>query len=171
MTGLEWAAIAAIGGLVSSGVAAIGAISQGNAEAAANEQNAKNLEASAKITRQQGSARAERIRAQARALQAEQRAALGESGLIAGTGTNLDLVKDTAANLELDAMTEQYNADMDALGLTNQAALSRQAGKAASTSGYYSAAGAVFRGVTDYAKWQTRPTATVANKQNAELVG
>lgn len=171
MTGLEWTAIAAIGGLISTGVSAIGMIAQGNAEASAAEANAKNLETSARITRQQGSVRAERIRAQARALQAEQRAAMGESGLLADTGSNLDLVKDTAANFELDALTEQYNADMDALGLSSRASVERASGRAARSSGYMSAAGAVFRGATDYAKWQTRPTATVANKQTAQLVG
>lgn len=145
--------------IASTAMQAVGAIAQGNAEAAAANANADVADANAKIARQQGTERSNRVRMQARRLLAEQRAAMGEAGFISSTGSNLDLTRDTAAQLELDALSERYAAELDATGFSNSASLYRAEAKNSRRSGLTGSAGALLGGVNSYASYKTRPTA------------
>lgn len=135
----------------------VGAIQGGNAAASAERANARNLETQAQITRQQGGERANRIRSKARALMGEQRARIAETGGVGGT--DLALIKDTAAQTELDALTESYNADLEGLGFDQQAVSARRRGASAKKAGFYNAAAALGRGFESYADFASRPTA------------
>lgn len=147
---------------VSTGFQMIGSIAQGNAAAAAAKTEAQNIETQRTIVRQQGSERANRVRAQARAILSEQYAQMGESGLVSGTGTSRDFIKGSAAAGELDAMTTQYESDMEALGLTQQAEQARARAKSARTQGYIGAASAAFGFGKSYSDYKSRQTAAGA---------
>ncbi len=106
----DWAVALTFASTVAS---AIGTIQQGNSRAAAARYNATVAERNAVIARQQAAAEARRIRdAGARAL-GQQRAAFSASGVTA-EGTPLDVLGDTAASVELDALTARYAGEVEA---------------------------------------------------------
>ncbi len=144
--------------LAGTAVQAIGAIQQGNAQAAAYKQDAANADTNAQIATAQGAERANRVRQRARRILAEQRAALGESGVVAETGSNLSLVQDSATQAELDALSERYAARLETLGFQSQADQYRQQASQARVGGYTSAVGALLGGAASYGSFATRPT-------------
>lgn len=159
---MEWVAIA------SAAVGAISSISQGNAAAAAARSQAQALDYNAAVERQnaqialqQGNANEEAQRRQARRVLGAQRAGLTEAGLSGGTAG--DLVSQSAADAELDALNIRYGAQLQATGHLNSATLdqqqARQARKnasAAQTAGYIGAGAAALSGYGGYLNSQAR---------------
>lgn len=79
---------------------------------------------------------------------------MAANGFDASVGTNVDIVGDTAAYGELDALTSQYNKETQAIGyeaqasnFNNQANLDIMAGQNAYKSGMTSAVGAGLNGL------------------------
>ena len=144
---------------------AVGAIQQGNAQAAqykaqaqANEYNAKVQRAQAEAAGQQWSAREDLQRKQARQVIGQQLAASAESGVLLN-GTASDLFRQSLVNAEQDALNIRYDGELNRVGLLNQAQLSdyegaaaRSAAKSARTSGYLSAAASIAGGAYAYSK-------------------
>ncbi len=118
---------AAIGG----GVAAYGAYQQGQAQknmmnyqaqAAAVQQQIVKQTAAANITgvQEQASLQSTQLARTQATVVGAQKAAEGGQG-IDGSGTAADIAKDTFTKQQLDQMTLQYNANVKAWGITNQA--------------------------------------------------
>lgn len=154
------AALAPIASAVSGVVGAIGAIQAGNAQAAASEYNARVSERNQAVAEQnrQIAVRTAEIDAEDKRRENRRqlgaiRAAYGSSGLEMA-GSPLDVLEDSAIEMELDAQRIEYEGRMrsregalQALGYSEDARLSRMQGKAAKTAGYIGAAGSLLGGV------------------------
>lgn len=139
--------------LVPASISAVGSIAKGqsekqaaNGQAASQNYDAQIADQNAAMSYAQGSQQEETQRRQARQTLGEQRAAIAESGT-GFSGSNADVMRQSATNAELDAMNIRYGADVQALGYKNQATssrfnakLSKNSGKAAAMAGYLSGA-------------------------------
>lgn len=127
--------------VVSAATAAAGAISQGNAAKSAAEQNALVMERNAVISRQQGTAAAERQEREGRIRMGAARASAGGSGVTLDSFG--DLLEDSAKQEELDRLTILYNSELQAQSGELSAAGERMAGDAAQSAGRLGAAGSL----------------------------
>jgi hypothetical protein len=131
----------AAGGLMS----AVGAINQGNSAKAAADYNAQVAEQNAELSRQQGIEEERRTRIMAKKQLGDMRANYGASGITL-EGSPLDILEESAAAAELDALTVRHAGDSRAIGYRNEAAQERFSGRQARTSGYFSASGSLLSG-------------------------
>lgn len=113
---------------------AIGSIQEGNAraaqlnsEGAQHDYNAQVAEQNAAIAWQQGVSTESAVRRRAAAILGAQAAVAGESGFGVGSGSALDVAKQSAANAELDSLNTMYGADIRARGFKMQAENERYA--------------------------------------------
>lgn len=141
-------------GVTSSVQAAKAQQAQYDYQAKIDKKNAEIAQSNADMKRQEGieAARTQRVKT----LQAvgSQQAAMAANGFDATSGTNLDIVEDTAAQGELDALTKQYNKETEALAYeasasnyNNQANLDRFAEQNAYKSGMLNAVGSGIKGL------------------------
>lgn len=142
--------LAILGG-ASGGLQAFGAVSEGNAAKAAADYNARQAEEAAMLTRAQGAENERRVRAIARKQIGETQANIGASGL-SFDGSALDILGESAANAELDALNTRYDAESKAAAYRNSASLQRMQGKMAQTSGYIRGASAVLSSASSMGK-------------------
>lgn len=154
--------------VASTAFSAVGSIRQGNqanyaaqSDAQAMEYNAAASRAKAEHTNLQTGMQEDEQRRQARATIGRQLAA--SAG--AGAGLNADLLRESIFNMDSDTNAIRYEGRLKAAGLNDQAALdtagasvTRAQGRAARTSGYMGAAGALLNGGTDYYKGKKSPT-------------
>lgn len=117
----------------------------------AAEFNAATMEAEARIARAQGGAREEQQRRRAREFLGTQRAAAGQAGVGLG-GSIADVLGDSAAEAELDALNIRYESNLQALGMENQAAITRWQGKELKRQARAKAVASIISGSSDYAK-------------------
>lgn len=150
-------------GLVSSGLGALGAIRQGEAQAQmfraqqqAAEYNAAVQRNNARASTEQANAAEEQHWRRFRALQGEAIAGIGQSGT-GFDGSNLDLLKQNEANAMLDALNIRYQGQNQYAGLMAQSELERmqgaQAGRNASSArmaGFVNAGSSLLSGVSNY---------------------
>lgn len=148
-------------GLAGSALGVYSSVQSGKAQkaqyeyqAAVDRKNAQIAQSNADMKRQEGieEARTQRIKT----LQAvgSQQAAMAANGFDATSGTNLDIIEDTSAQGELDALTKQYNKETEALSYetsannySNQANLDSMAGQNAYKTGMLNAVGTGFKGL------------------------
>lgn len=144
----------------SSVVGALGAIQQGRAAQQAAEYNARVAERDAAVVernalmaRRQAEVAGEDKRRANRRILSSVRTAYAANG-VSMAGSPLDVMFDTAAELELDAAREEYEGTaraseggMEALGLTERAQLSRMEGASRRRAGVLSAFGILTSGV------------------------
>lgn len=160
------AMISAAASVIGTGVSAVGQVQAGKAAQAAGDYNAA-VARNNQIVAEQQAADAQRRgevaeteqRRKVRMLAGSQRAALGASGVQLDAGTPLDLLGDTAAMGELDALTIRNNAEREAYGYRVQgvnfgaeAGLQTMRGNNAMSGALMSAGGTVLSGagnVTD----------------------
>lgn len=128
---------------------AIGAIHSGNSEAAAGEYNAQMAERNAALSRQQAAIEEQRTRTLAAKQIGNMRAGYGASG-VAMDGSAIDVLSESAANAELDALTVRHGGEMRAQGFQNEALLDRYRAKNSKLGGYLGALGA---GLSSYASY------------------
>ena len=140
--------------LIAGATQAVGAIAQGNAQAAQYDAQAQAAAYNANIQRQQSSAVAQQTsaredlqRKQARQIIGRQVAAGAESGVNITTGSASDLFRQSLYDAEMDALNIRYEGELNRVGLLNQAALSDWEGqvakknsKTAQRTGYLNAA-------------------------------
>lgn len=148
-------ALAAMGGGsalagAATAVGVVGQIYQGYAQAAQYKSAANLAETNARLTRQQTNAAEEAQRRQNALRMGEVRASAAESGFDPSAGSLLNLQTKTAAELELDALTNRYRGELEAIGLQNEAKQLRANARAARTSGFLNAAGTVFSSTMRY---------------------
>ena len=147
--------------IASSAVQAVGAIKQGQAQAAsyksaaqAADYNATMARLNAGVAGEQANAAEEQQRRQFRSLQAKGVVAAAESG--AGLdGSNYDVLAQNAVANELDALTIRYEGQMKARGLLAQSELDkldaqakRRAAKDAMTGAYLNAGASLLSGAS-----------------------
>lgn len=133
--------------LVAGGAAlgAVSAIRSGNAEYQAQQYNAQMAEQNAALAESQAAEEERRQRVLAKKQLGDIRASYGASG-ITQEGSPTEILEESAANAELDALMIRHGGQVRASQYRNQAALSRFMGKEARIGGYLSAAGSLFRG-------------------------
>lgn len=133
-------------------VGALGAIGQGNAnaaqlngEAASHEYNARVADINKASAYQQGSAAEEQSRRESRQAIGAQSAAIAESGTGFG-GSNAAIARQSLTNAEMDALNIRYGAALEATGHANQsqaerfnAKLAKAGAKSAKRAGYLNA--------------------------------
>lgn len=124
---------------VSAAVTAVGQIRQAQATSAAANYTAQVADRNALVARQQSEADAHRQRAVSARRLGSIRAAYGASG-VTMEGTPLDLLEDSAAQAELDAITTRYKGEVAAIGYEGEAQLARFRAKQARREGNLSAA-------------------------------
>lgn len=138
-----------VGTVVSTTMGVVGSIQQGEAQKAQMDyqaqvarNNAKIAQANADQKRQEGIEEARTQRMKTLQKVGAQQAALAANGVDISQGTALDMVEDTSAMGELDALTTRYNYETNALGyeqqatnFRNQASLDTFAGQNAYKSG------------------------------------
>jgi hypothetical protein len=158
---MEYVAIAA------ATMKAVGAIRQGNAQAAAYESQAQANDYNAQVAQQnaatasaQGNANEEAQRRQARIALGQQRASIAEAGIGTG-GSASDLYEQSVSNSELDALNIRYQSQLQSTGYLNQAGLetwqagqNRRNSSAARVSGYINAGAQALGGYGNYLQGQ-----------------
>lgn len=145
--------------VVSTVISAVGAISQGQAQAAsyqtqanAAEYNAKIEEDNAKQAKLEASIEEEAFRRRYRQTRGTQIAAIAQAG-IGFEGTGGDLIEQSDINAELDALNIRYEGEMRARQNLQQATLeryqasgARSNAKASKTAGYMTGAATLIGG-------------------------
>jgi hypothetical protein len=140
--------------LVAGATQAVGAIAQGNAQAAqydaqaqAARFNADQQRRQAEAVGQQTAAREDIQRRQARQVFGRQIAAGAQSGVNITTGSASDMFRSSLMDAEMDALNIRYDGEMNRIGLLNQANVSDWEGsvakvnsKTAQRAGYLNAA-------------------------------
>ena len=140
--------------LVAGATQAVGAIAQGNAQAAqydaqaqAARFNADQQRRQAEAVGQQTAAREDLQRRQARQVFGRQIAAGAQSGVNITTGSASDMFRSSLMDAEMDALNIRYDGEMNRIGLLNQANVSDWEGsvakvnaKTAQRAGYLNAA-------------------------------
>ena len=143
------AAASAVAGIAGGVVGGVSSYQQGKAQQAqynyqakVNEENAKIAQENANVQRQQGIEEARLQRIKAASTIGAQKTAMAANGVDVTQGTAVDVIADTAAIGELDALQTQYNYEMKARGyevqagnFQNQANLDVISGKNAYTAG------------------------------------
>ena len=140
-----WAGVivAAIGIAVSAAAAAQSAHQQEQAA----QFNKKVAENQATAARQAAEANASQRREQLRRVLAEQRAAIGGSGVEDTSGSPLLVQIDSARQAELETLKIQHGGQQQALGFETQGAYARYAGNQAAQAGYAQAGASLLSGV------------------------
>lgn len=165
ITGTVLTAISVATALASTAMSVVSSVQQGKAQkaqynyqAAVAKRNAQKAQANAEQTRQEGIEEARMQRMKTIQKIGAQQAAMAANGFDIASGTNLDVVEDTAALGELDALTTTYNAETKALSFeskaenfNNQANLDVIAGENAYRAGITNAIGTGLKGLGDVA--------------------
>lgn len=112
----------------STGLSVYSSYQQQQSQNAANEYNARLMERNAQQSQLEAQDAIDRgkvaendQRLQVKKMIGAQRAAAASGGLLADSGSNLDLTGDTAGYGELDALTIRRNAQLEAWGIRNNA--------------------------------------------------
>lgn len=133
----------------STALTAVGAIAQGNAAAGAANTNAGVLDQNAGIELAQAGQREEAKRRETRLILGKQRAAVAQAGGGMG-GSAADVMQQSSANAEMDALTLRYEGELRARGLRQEAAAERYAGKVAKRQSRFEAVSSVLSGAGSY---------------------
>lgn len=131
-----------------AGLKAVGSLKAGKKQKRAADYNAQVSEQQAQQAEYQASVEEKRQRQLASKVIGSARAQVGASG-IAASGSALDVLADSAAKAEQDALLIRYGGKVAATNLRNQAQQQRKEGKAAKTAGYVSAASSLLKGGYD----------------------
>ncbi len=126
-----------------------GAISQARNAKAAASANATMMRQQASLARAQGNARQETQLRRAREILGQQRAAIGQAGVGWG-GSAQDVLEQSATSAELDTLNIGYEAELQALGLMNQASITDWEGRQQRNAGYISAASSLLNSTANY---------------------
>lgn len=125
---------------------AAGSISQGNANAAAANYNADIASQNAALTRAQGAENERKARVAARKQLGDMKASAGATGVSADS--YFDVIGESAANAELDALNVRYDAESRATAYDNEARIQRFSAKQSKTAGRINAVSSLLGGTT-----------------------
>jgi hypothetical protein len=130
---------------VSAALSAVGSIQQANAQSSAAKFNARMGEQNAILAEQQAAEDERLQRLKGRKAIGATRAGYGASGVNL-EGSPQDILEESAAAIELDALKIRHEGQIRANAYRSGAALDRAQGSAARTSGYLSATSALLGG-------------------------
>lgn len=116
-----------IGQAASGVMSAQASLNQGKMDHALANYNARIDEVNASRVMEKGYRDQEALRRNFDKFRGQQKAAIGKSG-VAFSGSVLDVLADSAAEAELDAMNIKFNAMREAAGLESDAAMTRATG-------------------------------------------
>lgn len=133
----------------SAAVAAYSAIQQGKAADAAGEYNRVISDQNAAIARSDALAQAEQVKRENYMRLGSIRAAQGKSGGVAGEGSVLDVLGDTAAQGELERQNVIYQGEQRARGFVNTGQLEQFKGDTARETSYYKAGSELLGGAAN----------------------
>lgn len=135
--------------VIGIGASIIGGIQSSREQSKQMENQAVALEAQADALRKEGFAQETAIRGQADAIAGQQIAGAAGSGVMTNTGSVLDVIEDTAYNIELDALTTRANYEREAQA-TEQGAANYRSAKPSGISTLLGAAGTAASGYAQY---------------------
>lgn len=138
-------------GAVGTVVQTIGAIGQGNAGKQSGEYNAQIAEQNIGIVRQQAKDDERQLRVHGQKTLGEMRAGFGASGVQSNEGSAADIIGQSAANIEMDALTVRHGGEIQAWKHQQQANLYRLQGANAQTAGLFEGAGKLLSGGARFA--------------------
>ena len=145
----------AAGGMALQGagglLGAYGQMQAGEAEAQAAEMNAQIAEQNSLLAVEQAKENERRLRVQGRKVLGDISSGYGASGVTA-EGSALEVLKSSAANIELDALNVRHEGAVKASMFRNEAKLSRYSGQAARTTGQTMAAATLLQAGGNMAK-------------------
>ena len=127
---------------------------QAQGQEAIAEYNAKVSEQEANARERAAGVEAEQFRKEGKALQATQRVQFGRSGVLAATGAPLNLMAETAKELELDRQMILAGGAAEASRFRSQAVGQRMQGEAAMSAGRGAALGSVLGGLSSAAQFK-----------------
>lgn len=125
--------------VTAAAVAAVGAIRQGNAQAAAYRYQRDIAKQNATISRQQAASDVGDIRRAGRKALGGIRAAYGASGVTL-EGSPMDVLEASASQVELDVLRRSYAGELEAMGFKQEAAGYGMAATSARQAGYFQGA-------------------------------
>lgn len=131
------------------GLSALGSIQEGRAESKAGKRQAWVGRQNAKAAREQGAEDARRFRVYGRKQLGAGRAAVGASG-IRLSGSAMEVIAENARNLELDAQTIEYEAELRAWNFEQGAKADAAQASTSRTLGLMDAASTVLTGISTY---------------------
>lgn len=137
-----FAALSVIGG----GLSAVGTLQAADARGKAAEVEAASLEEQGAVALQAGKERARQARVLGRRTAGAQTAAFGASGVVAGTGTPLLVLAETARQSELEAIKGEFAGAYQESVARKQAALTRYGARIARRESNIAAAGSLLTG-------------------------
>lgn len=129
-----------------TGVAAVGAIRQGQAQAAAMDFNAKVAQQNADIAEGQSLAASEAQQRDAQRRIGASVAAYGASGVQMSEGSPSDVLAESARMAALDNLTLKYNYKLKGLGYQTQSQLDSANAASSRTASYFNAAATTLSG-------------------------
>jgi len=118
---------------VSAAAAAVGVaaqISQAHQQEAAADADARMAKQNQAIATEQAAAREDAFRRQGAQQLGRQAAATAQTGVDVGSGSAIDVIRQSAVNTELDAQTIRYQGLMQGFGFQRQAGLAQAKSKA-----------------------------------------
>lgn len=120
-------AVAAVGGLIGTGITVAGQLQQGKEQKQAQEYNAQISEQEADIVRQNAVLNEYKARKSLAQSAGTQIAGYAKSG-VNFTGSPLDVIADSIANAELDISINKWNSENEARGKESEARMRRYYG-------------------------------------------
>ncbi len=139
-------AISIIGTLAGAGVSYYGQRKAGEAQKRMGEYNAKVAENAAKSEAQAGAENIKRKREQNQRVLSGMRARMAAGGANIGAGSSLDVLGDSASELELQALDMFRNSDAQVRQFSSKADMSRYEGNQASAASKYASMGTLISG-------------------------
>lgn len=127
------------------GMQAFGQIQQAQAARAAAEYNAAIAERNAVMSQQQAAVEEQKQRNLSYKRLSAVRAGYGAAG-VQIEGSPLDVLEESAASAELDALTIRHGGEVRATAFRQEAALERMRGRSETRAGYLGAAGTLLTG-------------------------
>lgn len=124
--------------MIPAAIQATAQIMQGQAQGRAMNDAAAGLDANAMGVRRASSADEDTLRRQQAQQLGKMRASADQSGFV-NTGSLADMQAKSAAEMELDALTNRYKSELQAIGYENEARTMRADAKAAKRTGYLNA--------------------------------
>lgn len=148
--------------LIAAGIAAVGAINQGNAAAGAAKYNQILAKGNASAAKYQAAEEERRFRVSVRKQIGTSRAQYGASG-VGMEGSPLSVLEESAYNAELDAINIRNSGRLKALGFNAEANLQSYYGKSSQYSAGIGAASSLLKGGYDYYNYNSQ---RINNGQN-----
>jgi hypothetical protein len=131
----------------------VGSFMQGSADADAADKNAARLTENARTARQQAAEEERRYRISGQKQLGGIRANYGASGISSSEGSALDVLQESAQNIELDALEIRHQGELKAQGYTEDAATERDRAGTARTGRWLFGASSILKGGADSLKY------------------